>query len=144
MNYPNILVFVDFPVGDVDAANRFYSEVFGWEIEERIPGVFHRIVPGQNFKLDDGTQGPTGNLHMGISYAGDPRPRPESEHRRRPPMFDGGRTTTGVDPRLRRRRHGRDHGPRRGQRRHRACGATTSGPSSAAPTPRSSTRGATS
>ena len=49
--YPNILVFVDFPVDDVDEGNRFYSTVFGWEIEERIPGVFHRIMPGQNFKL---------------------------------------------------------------------------------------------
>ena len=92
--YPNILVFVDFPVADVDEGNRFYSTVFGWEVEERIPGVFHRIVPGQNAKLDDGTQGPTGNFHMGISYAGDPRPdpRPESERGERR-MHDGGRTT---------------------------------------------------
>ena len=79
MSYPNALVFVDFPVSDVDAANTFYSEVFGWEVEERIPGVFHRIVPGQNFKLDDGTQGPTGNLHMGISNAANMRPHPNPE-----------------------------------------------------------------
>lgn len=77
MNYPNALVFIDFPVDDVDAANTFYTEVFGWEVEERIPGVFHRIVPGQNFKLDDGTQGPTGNLHMGIYNAANARPHPD-------------------------------------------------------------------
>lgn len=77
MTYPNILVFVDFPTDDVDAARAFYSEVFGWEIEDRIPGLFNRIVPGQNFKLDDGTQGPTGNLHMGIYNAANARPRTE-------------------------------------------------------------------
>ncbi len=79
MTYPNILVFVDFPTDDVDAANAFYGEVFNWEVEERIPGLFHRIVPGQNFKLDDGTQGPTGNLHMGISNAANMRPHPDPE-----------------------------------------------------------------
>ncbi len=78
MTYPNALVFVDFPVTDVDAANIFYSEVFGWEVEERIPGVFHRIIPGQNFKTDDGGQGPTGNLHMGISNVANMRPHPDA------------------------------------------------------------------
>ena len=77
MSYPNILVFVDFATSDVNAARAFYAEVFNWEVEERIPDVFARIVPGQNFKLDDGTQGPTGNLHMGIALAADMRPRPE-------------------------------------------------------------------
>jgi predicted enzyme related to lactoylglutathione lyase len=92
--YPNILVFVDFPVDDVDAANRFYSTVFGWEVEERIPGVFHRIVPGQNFKLDDGSQGPTGNLHMGIYHAANARPHPFGEAPHEPTrLHDGGRTT---------------------------------------------------
>lgn len=92
--YPNILVFVDFPVDDVEAATAFYREVLGWEIETRIPGVFNRIVPGQNFKVDDGSQGPTGNLHMGISLAADPRPdpRPEADRGIRR-MHDGGRTT---------------------------------------------------
>ena len=54
MTYPNTLVFIDFPSDDVDAAHAFYAEVFNWEIEERIPGLFHRIVPGQNIKVDDG------------------------------------------------------------------------------------------
>ena len=77
MTYPNILVFVDYPTDDVDRAREFYSEVFGWSIEDRIAGLFNRIVPGQNFKLDDGSQGPTGNLHMGIYNATNARPNPE-------------------------------------------------------------------
>ncbi len=93
MTYPNILVFVDFPVADVDAANTFYSEVFGWEVEERIPGVFHRIVPGQNFRLDDGTQGPTGNLHMGISLAANVRPHPQPAAPEPTHLSPSGRTT---------------------------------------------------
>lgn len=94
--YPNILVFVDFPVDDVKAATEFYRTVMGWEIEDRIDGVFNRIVPGQNFKVDDGSQGPTGNLHMGISLAADPRPDPRPESERGTPrreMHGGGRTT---------------------------------------------------
>lgn len=91
MTYPNTLVFVDFPTDDVDAANRFYTEVFNWEIEERIPGVFHRIVPGQNFKLDDGSEGPTGNLHMGISNAANMRPHKDPEPPAPHHMNPGGR-----------------------------------------------------
>jgi len=92
MNYPNALVFIDFPVDDVDAANTFYSEVFGWEVEERIPGVFHRIVPGQNFKLDDGTQGPTGNLHLGIYNAANARPHPDPTPQEPTHLSPGGRS----------------------------------------------------
>ncbi len=78
MTYPNTLVFVDYPTDDVNAARAFYAEVFNWEVEDRIADTFARIVPGQNFKLDDGTQGPTGNLHMGIYNAANARPRPPS------------------------------------------------------------------
>ncbi|MFT7394465.1 MAG: catechol 2,3-dioxygenase-like lactoylglutathione lyase family enzyme, partial [Candidatus Azotimanducaceae bacterium] len=78
MTYPNTLVFVDFPSDDVNAARAFYAEVFNWEVEDRIADVFARIVPGQNQKIDDGSQGPNGNLHMGISNAADMRPRPPS------------------------------------------------------------------
>jgi len=92
MNYPNALVFIDFPVDDVDAANTFYSEVFGWEVEERIPGVFHRIVPGQKFKLDDGSQGPTGNLHMGIYNAANARPYPDPAAPEPTRLSEGGRS----------------------------------------------------
>jgi predicted enzyme related to lactoylglutathione lyase len=93
MTYPNVLVFVDFPVDDVDEGNRFYSAVFGWEVEERIPGVFHRIVPGQNFKVDDGSQGPTGNLHMGIYLSKNARPHPDPAPPAPTHMHDGGRHT---------------------------------------------------
>ena len=75
MTYPNTLVFVDFPSDDVNAARAFYAEVFNWEVEDRIADVFARIVPGQNQKIDDGSQGPNGNLHMGISSAANMRPR---------------------------------------------------------------------
>lgn len=77
MTYPNTLIFVDYPSDDPEASAKFYEEVFGWEVEGRPAGVFHRIVPGQNFQLDDGTQGPTGNLHMGISNAANTRPHPD-------------------------------------------------------------------
>lgn len=84
MTYPNTLIFVDIPSDDPEASAAFYTEVFGWLVEPRPAGVFHRIVPGQNFQLDDGTQGPTGNLHMGIYNVNNARPHPDPE---------------GVDPR---------------------------------------------
>ena len=34
-------------------------------------------MPGQSFLLDDGTPGPTGNLHMGIFNAANARPHPD-------------------------------------------------------------------
>jgi predicted enzyme related to lactoylglutathione lyase len=77
MTYPNTLIFVDLPSDDPEASAKFYAEVFGWEVEPRPAGVFHRIVPGQNFQIDDdGTQGPTGNLHMGIFNVKNARPHP--------------------------------------------------------------------
>ncbi|MGH1489553.1 MAG: VOC family protein [Acidimicrobiales bacterium] len=93
MTYPNALVFIDFPVTDVDAANTFYTNVFNWEVEERIPGIFHRIIPGSNFKLEDGTESPVGNLHMGISYCGDVRPHPDPAPQEPLNMNPGGRAT---------------------------------------------------
>ncbi len=77
MTYPNTLIFVDFPSDDPVASAEFYEAVFGWEIEPRPAGVFHRVVPGQNFQLDDGSQGPTGNLHLGISNVVNQRPHPD-------------------------------------------------------------------
>ena len=41
------------------------------EVEERIPGVFHRIVPGQHMKLEDGSQSTIGNLHK-LIFSYDP------------------------------------------------------------------------
>jgi predicted enzyme related to lactoylglutathione lyase len=77
MTYPNTLIFIDFASDDPEASATFYGEVFGWEIEPRPGGVFHRIVPGSNFQLDDGAEGPTGNLHMGISNVANRRPHPD-------------------------------------------------------------------
>jgi len=80
MTYPNTLIFVDFPSDDPVASAAFYQAVFGWEIEPRPAGVFHRVVPGQNFQLDDGSQGPTGNLHLGISNVVNQRPHPVADN----------------------------------------------------------------
>jgi hypothetical protein len=77
MPYPNTLIFVDFPSPDPEAAGKFYAEVFNWEVEGRPAGKFHRIVPGQHFLLDDGTQSPVGNLHLGIYSSEDGRPHPK-------------------------------------------------------------------
>ena len=80
MAYPNTLIFVDFPSPDPEAAARFYGEVFNWEVEPRPAGIFHRIVPGEEFLLDDGSPSGVGNLHMGIfdtaTAKPDPRPAP--------------------------------------------------------------------
>src|SRR6266498_3393722 len=72
----NTLIFVDVPADDPDAAARFYEEVMGWEVEGRPAGVFHRIVPGGEFLLDDGTPSGVGNLHLGIYSTREPRPDP--------------------------------------------------------------------
>jgi predicted enzyme related to lactoylglutathione lyase len=77
VTYPNTLIFVDFPSTDPAASAEFYAAVFGWEVEPRPDESFHRIVPGQSFLLDDGTQGPTGNLHMGIFHTANARPHPD-------------------------------------------------------------------
>jgi predicted enzyme related to lactoylglutathione lyase len=77
MAYPNTLIFVDFPSNDPEATGRFYAEVFRWEVEGRPAGQFHRIVPGDEFQLDDGSPSGVGNLHMGIFDVNDGRPNPE-------------------------------------------------------------------
>ncbi len=79
MTYPNTLIFVDFPSTEPTASAAFYEAVFGWEVEPRPENVFHRIVPGQNFQVDDGSQGPTGNLHMGIFNVANARPHPDPD-----------------------------------------------------------------
>ena len=78
MTYPNTLIFIDFPSDDPVASATFYSEVFGWLVEPRPAGVFHRIVPGQNFMAGE-DQGPTGNLHMGIFNTANARPHPDTD-----------------------------------------------------------------
>jgi predicted enzyme related to lactoylglutathione lyase len=79
MAYPNTLIFVDFPSNDPEASATFYEAVFGWEVEPRPLNVFHRIVPGGHFQLDDGTDSPTGNLHMGIHNVANARPHPDPD-----------------------------------------------------------------
>jgi predicted enzyme related to lactoylglutathione lyase len=77
MGYPNTLIFVDFPSPEPSAAAEFYAAVFGWEVEPRPAESFYRIVPGSTFLLDDGSPGPTGNLHMGIYDPRNARPHPD-------------------------------------------------------------------
>jgi predicted enzyme related to lactoylglutathione lyase len=79
MSEPNTLIFVDFPADDPAAAGRFYNEVFGWRDDHRPTGVFHRMVPGGNFKKGDGSESEIGNLHLGIFKAANARPHPKSE-----------------------------------------------------------------
>ena len=75
--YPNTLIFVDFPSTDPAASAEFYAAVLGWEVEPRPAESFYRIVPGQTFLLDDGSPGPTGNLHIGIFNVANARPHPD-------------------------------------------------------------------
>ena len=79
MSKPNTLIFVDMPSDDPAAAGRFYNEVFGWRNDEKPAGVYHRMVPGGNFMLPDGTQSAIGNLHLGIYDAANARPHPAPE-----------------------------------------------------------------
>jgi predicted enzyme related to lactoylglutathione lyase len=72
----NTLIFVDFPSSDPAATAQFYAEVMGWEVEGRPEGIFHRVVPGGEFVLDDGTSSGVGHLHLGIYSTSEPRPDP--------------------------------------------------------------------
>jgi predicted enzyme related to lactoylglutathione lyase len=92
MTYPNTLIFVDIPADDPEAAGRFYAEVFGWEVEGRPSGVFHRIVPGQNFLRSDGSPSDIGNLHLGIYNTNNARPHPDSDGVEPRQVSSGGRT----------------------------------------------------
>jgi predicted enzyme related to lactoylglutathione lyase len=92
MTYPNTLIFVDIPADDPEAAGRFYADVFGWEVEGRPTGVFHRIVPGQNFLRSDGSPSDIGNLHLGIYNTNNARPHPDPEGVEPREVSSGGRT----------------------------------------------------
>jgi predicted enzyme related to lactoylglutathione lyase len=76
MPYPNTLIFVDLASDDPEAAGAFYAKVFGWKHEPRVPGIFHRLVPGEKFLNPDGSSSEIGNLHIGIHNAKNARPHP--------------------------------------------------------------------
>ena len=90
---PNTLVFVDFPSDDIEASAKFYEEVFGWEVERRLPNLFCRIVPGGQFKNEDGSDSEIGNLHLGISNVENVRPHPDPEGAGPHQLSSGVRTT---------------------------------------------------
>ena len=77
MAYPNTLIFVDLASDDPDAAGKFYSEVFGWEDDPRLDGLYHRMVPGQNYLNPDGSESEIGNLHLGIGDCANLRSHPD-------------------------------------------------------------------
>ena len=77
MSYPNTLIFVDLAADDPATAGRFYAEVFGWRDDPRPHGVFHRMVPGENFLNKNGTPSEIGNLHLGIFNSANARPHPD-------------------------------------------------------------------
>ena len=91
MAFPNTLIFVDLPTTDPDAAGKFYAEVFGWEDDPRLGGLYHRMVPGQNFKNPDGSQSEIGNLHIGIGDCANLRPNPNPDGVAPREMSTGGR-----------------------------------------------------
>src|SRR3546814_4266102 len=80
---PHTLIFVDLPSPDPEASGRFYEAVFGWTVEGRPAGTFHRIVPGGEFPGPDGKDSGVGNLHLGIYSTANPVPDPNvpSTHR---------------------------------------------------------------
>lgn len=79
MAQPNTLIFVDLASDDPAKAGAFYAEVFGWQNDPRPEGVYHRMVPGGNFKNKDGSESAIGNLHIGIFKAENARPHPEPD-----------------------------------------------------------------
>ena len=76
MGYPNTYIFVDLPSTDPAATAEFYKNVFGWVVEGRPEGRFHRCVPGDEFLLESGERSGVGNLHLGIYNVADGRPNP--------------------------------------------------------------------
>jgi len=76
---PNTLIFVDLASDDPSAAGKFYADVFGWTNEGRPEGVYHRLVPGGQFKNPDGSDSEIGNLHIGIMNSNNARPFPTAE-----------------------------------------------------------------
>ena len=78
MTTPNTLIFVDLPSDNPQSSAEFYAQVFGWEVEGRPTNVFHRAVPGGQFKNPDGSDSEIGNLHLGIFNVANARPNPDT------------------------------------------------------------------
>ncbi len=91
MPYPNTFIFVDIPSPDPAETAEFYSKVFGWEVEGRPEGVFHRAAPGQSFHNPDGSQSEVGNLHLGFFNTESALPDPND-----PPSGGPGRPSGAV------------------------------------------------
>jgi predicted enzyme related to lactoylglutathione lyase len=91
MTTPNTLIFVDLASDDPVAAGKFYAEVFGWQDDHRPTGVFHRFVPGGQFKNPDGSDSEIGNLHLGVFDAANARPHPDPAGVEPRALADGGR-----------------------------------------------------
>ena len=91
MPYPNTSIFMDLATDDPEAAGNFYAAVFGWVNKSRPTGVFHRLVPGQNFINPDDSQSEIGNFHLGIFNANNVRPHPEPKGVEPRVLSDGGR-----------------------------------------------------
>ena len=89
---PNTLIFVDFPSDDVEACAEFYGKVFGWMVEGRPTGIFHRGVPGGFFPMEDGNDSTVGNLHVGFFDVANARPHPEPAGVEPRSLADGGRS----------------------------------------------------
>lgn len=93
MAYPNTLIFVDLASDDPNAAGKFYAEVFGWEDDPRLDGLYHRMVPGQQFLNPDGSESEIGNLHLGIGDCANLRPHPNPDGVEPRTLSAGGRKT---------------------------------------------------
>jgi predicted enzyme related to lactoylglutathione lyase len=91
LTYPNTLIFVDLASDDPSAAGKFYADVFGWTNEGRPEGIYHRLVPGEQFKNKDGSPSEIGNLHIGIFNANNARPYPTAEGPGAAPLSRGDR-----------------------------------------------------
>ncbi|HEY9557212.1 MAG TPA: VOC family protein [Acidimicrobiales bacterium] len=91
---PHTLIFVDLPSPDPEASGRFYEAVFGWTVEGRPAGTFHRIVPGGEFPGPDGKDSGVGNLHLGIYSTANPVPDPNV------PSTHAGERPSGPMPRV--------------------------------------------
>ncbi|MEX0665124.1 MAG: VOC family protein [Acidimicrobiia bacterium] len=96
---PNTLIFVDLATDDPEASADFYHDVMGWEVEGRPSGIFHRIVPGGEFPLEDGSPSGVGHLHLGIYSIRDPRPDPNPPRRAARSDDPAPRVYVLVDPR---------------------------------------------